>query len=135
LGKEKDKPFLADGSLVGDYTLLFKYWEIARSKDLSIAEKAILSHKDFSELERIVNIYRGRSIVELINYFKNNMKNRIDPEIAVEAYKRTYGIEVEESIAVDKLATILASWLMEAARQLKIISYHSWRNTERKYLQ
>ena len=129
MGKERDKPFLADGSLVEDYTLLFNYWEIAKAKDLSIAEKAILSHKDFNELERIVNIFRGHSIVELINYFKNSMKNRIDPKIAVEAYKKTYGVEVEENIAVDKLATILASWLMEAARQLKIISYHSWRNT------
>ena len=129
MGKEGDKPFLADGSLVEDYTLLFNYWEIARAKDVSIAEKAVLSHKDFNELERIVNIFRGHSIVELINYFKNSMKNRIDPKIAVEAYKKTYGVEVEENIAVDKLATILASWLMEAARQLKIISYHSWRNT------
>jgi len=129
MGKERDKPFLADGSLVEDYTLLFNYWEIARAKDVSIAEKAVLSHKDFNELERIVNIFRGHSIVELINYFKNSMKNRIDPKIAVEAYKKTYGVEVEENIAVDKLATILASWLMEAARQLKIISYHSWRNT------
>lgn len=129
MGKEGDKPFLADGSLVEDYTLLFNYWEIAKAKDLSIAEKAVLSHKDFNELERIVNIFRGHSIVELINYFKNSMKNRIDPKIAVEAYKKTYGVEVEENIAVDKLATILASWLMEAARQLKIISYHSWRNT------
>ncbi len=119
MGKEKDKPFLADGSLVEDYTLLFNYWEIAKTKDVSIAEKAVLSHKDFSELERIVNLFHGRSIVELINYFKNNMKNRIDPKIAVEAYKKTYGVEVEENIAVDKLATILASWLMEAARQLK----------------
>lgn len=129
MGKERDKPFLADGSLVEDYTLLFNYWEIAKAKDVSIAEKAVLSHKDFNELERIVNIFRGHSIVELINYFKNSMKNRIDPKIAVEAYKKTYGVEVEENIAVDKLATILASWLMEAARQLKIISYHSWRNT------
>jgi len=130
MGKDRDKPFLADGSLVEDYTLLFNYWEIAKTKDVSIAEKAVLSHKDFNELERIVNLFRGRSIVELINYFKNSMKNRIDPKIAVEAYKKTYGVEVEENIAVDKLATILASWLMEAARQLKIISYHSWRNTE-----
>ena len=130
MGKERDKPFLADGSLVEDYTLLFNYWEIAKARDVSIAEKAVLSHKDFNELERIVNIFRGHSIVELINYFKNSMKNRIDPKIAVEAYKKTYGVEVEENIAVDKLATILASWLMEAARQLKIISYHSWRNTE-----
>lgn len=129
MGKERDKPFLADGSLVEDYTLLFNYWEIAKARDVSIAEKAVLSHKDFNELERIVNIFRGHSIVELINYFKNSMKNRIDPKIAVEAYKKTYGVEVEENIAVDKLATILASWLMEAARQLKIISYHSWRNT------
>jgi len=129
MGKDRDKPFLADGSLVEDYTLLFNYWEIAKTKDVSIAEKAVLSHKDFNELERIVNLFRGRSIVELINYFKNSMKNRIDPKIAVEAYKKTYGVEVEENIAVDKLATILASWLMEAARQLKIISYHSWRNT------
>jgi len=129
MGKDRDKPFLADGSLVEDYTLLFNYWEIAKARDVSIAEKAVLSHKDFNELERIVNIFRGHSIVELINYFKNSMKNRIDPKIAVEAYKKTYGVEVEENIAVDKLATILASWLMEAARQLKIISYHSWRNT------
>jgi len=129
MGKDRDKPFLADGSLVEDYTLLFNYWEIAKARDVSIAEKAVLSHKDFNELERIINIFHGRSIVELINYFKNSMKNRIDPKIAVEAYKKTYGVEVEENIAVDKLATILASWLMEAARQLKIISYHSWRNT------
>lgn len=130
MGKKGNKPFLADGSLVEDYTLLFNYWEIARAKDLSIAEKAILSHKDFNELERIVHMFHRHSIVELINYFKNNMRNRIDPEIAVEAYRKTYGVQVEEGIAVDKLAAILASWLMEAARQLKIISYRSWKNAK-----
>jgi len=126
--EKRGKPFLADGSLVEDYTLLFKYWEKARSRNKSLAEKAVLTHEDFIELERIAESFYGHSIIDLINFFKEVMRERIDPEIAVEAYKETYGVVVEEATAVDKLATILASWLLEAGRQLKIIGYRSWRD-------
>ncbi len=124
----EEKPFLANGSLVGDYRPLLMYWRLAKEKSREVVEKSMLTHSDFRELEQLVSSYCGHSIVELIDYFKNRFRDRVDPEIAVEALYRVYGVRVSSSEAVDKIASIIASWLLEAGRILNIISYRSWRD-------
>ncbi len=126
--EESEKPLLADGSLVEDYRLLLEYWKLARRKDKRLAEEATLSNEDFKEIEDIVRSVRHIAITDLISFFKDEMKKRLDPDLAVEAATRIYGIEVDKEKALEELAEILALWLLEASRILGIIKYHSWRD-------
>ncbi len=123
------KPILADGSLVEDYSLLINYWRLAVKKDRALMEKATIRAEDFRALERIVDLYRGESIAALANFLKQMMLERIDPGLAIDAYRETFGIEVSVEKAVNAVAEVLALWLLEAGRQLKIINYKSWRNS------
>lgn len=122
------KPILADGSLVEDYSLLINYWKLAMKKDKAFMEKATIRAEDFRALERIVELYKGESIATLADFIKQMMLDRIDPSLAIDAYRETFGIEVSVDKAVNAVAEVLALWLLEAGRQLKIISYKSWRD-------
>ncbi|MCS7128264.1 MAG: hypothetical protein N3E36_03690 [Sulfolobales archaeon] len=123
------KPILADGSLVEDYSLLINYWRLAMKRDRAFMEKATIRAEDFRALERIVELYRGESIATLVDFLKQMMMERIDPGLAIDAYRETFGIEVSVDKAVNAVTEVLALWLLEAGRQLKIISYKSWRNS------
>ncbi len=124
-----EKPFLANGSIVEDYRLLITYWRRAKEKSRDLAEKAILSNNDFAYLRDRISFFIGKPIEELISDLKHYMLDRVDPIVAVEAFREVYGIEVEPSLAREKIAEILAGWLIEAGKRLKILSYRGWRRS------
>ena len=124
----EEKPLLADGSIIEDYRPLLVYWKKARKIKKELADKAILSNEDFRELQQVVESLTGKSLLELIELFKKKFSTRIDPDLAREAIKEVYGVELNSEEARDKIAYIMAGWLLEAGRQMKIIGYRSWRN-------
>ncbi len=110
-------PFLANGSVVGDYTPLFQYWEIAREKGREeLVEKAMLVNEDFKFLERIVEREKF-SLHRLLNILEDYYVSRLDPSIAREALRKAYGVDIWEEDARRRIARILAGWLIEASRQ------------------
>ncbi|WFO76189.1 hypothetical protein J4526_04990 [Desulfurococcaceae archaeon MEX13E-LK6-19] len=124
----EEKPLLADGSIIEDYRPLLVYWRKARKVKKELADKAILSNEDFRELQQVVESLAGKSLFELIELFKKKFSTRIDPDLAREAIKEVYGVELSSEEARDRIAYIMAGWLLEAGRQMKIIGYRSWRN-------
>lgn len=127
----EDKPLLADGSIVEDYRPLVAYWRKAKRISKELADKAILTNNDFQELRRIAETSIGASLLSLIELFKKKFSERIDPVLAREALKDVYGVDLSPEEARDKIAYIMAGWLLEAGRQLKIIGYKSWRDRTR----
>lgn len=126
--ESEEKPLLADGSIIEDYRPLIMYWRKAAKKNSELARKAVLSNDDFKELHRMIHESGSIGLQELLDLFKKKFIQRIDPLIAMEALKEVYGVEFEPSDAQSKIAYIMAGWLIEAGRQLKIISYRSWRD-------
>ncbi len=118
-----EKPFFADGSIVGDYTPLFKYWGIVKGKDKKRFDAAFLTPEDFDTVKEIVEAKGKISIAEVLEELRKRFINRIDPEAAVEALREAYGATVDAETAVDRIAFIMAGWLLEAARSTGIINY------------
>ena len=110
-------PLLADGSVVGDYEPLFYYWEIARKHSREdLVEKSMLSRDDFYFIERLVEEERV-ALTRLLNVLEDYYVLRVDPEIAKEAYREAYGVDLSPEDARRRIARILAGWLIEAAKQ------------------
>ncbi len=122
-----DKPFFATGEIVSDYSLLKKYWELLKLRGKSV-EPVLLSRQDFDYIKRLIGRRRIRLdeiYEELIDYFAE----RIDPDIAAEAYEKVYGVRIEPETARRKLAEIMAGWLLEASSFLGDIKINiPWKN-------
>jgi len=110
----KKKPILASGTIVPDYEPLFKYWELAKSKDKKLAEKATLRSEDFDAVLSYVSSKGIISLIDLLNYLENYMISRVDGQLAVRALKEIYGVMFEVEEARRRIARILAGWLIEA---------------------
>jgi len=104
----------ADGSIVEDYEPLFAYWEIASKKSREIAEKAMLRNEDFEYLKSIVG-EGGISLYDLLEAMTSFYYNRVDEEIAAEAFRRVLELNLEPETARRRIARILAGWITEAA--------------------
>lgn len=111
---EKRKPMLASGAIVSDYEPLFKYWEIAKNVNKTVAEKATLRSKDFDVALSYVSSKGVTSLTNLLNYLEDYMANRVDGKLAVRALRETYGVTFEIEEAKRRIARILAGWLIEA---------------------
>ena len=109
------KPLLASGDIVGDYEPLFKYWELAKSIDKSIAENATLNNEDFDYLLEVLSKRRIISLIELLNELEEYMLGRVDAEVAAKALKEVYNVEYGLEDARRRIARILAGWLIEAS--------------------
>ncbi len=110
-----DKPLLADGSVVGDYSLLFKYWEKARKlRGEEAARGAVLGGEDFRYLENLIG--RVKRLSDLLDVLTEYFMERVDPEAARQAYVEAYGVEIDAYEAARRVARILAGWLVEAAK-------------------
>lgn len=120
---EDEKPFFADGSIVGDYKPLIKYWEILKKRSRKKLDEAFLKREDFEEIRRIVYEKKKVNMIELLTILKNRFKPRIDSDVAVEALKEVYGVSVDPETAVDRIASIMAGWLIEASKNTGIIKY------------
>jgi len=109
------KPLLASGNIVSDYEPLFKYWELAKNVNKSIAENATLKNEDFNYLLKMLSKRRIISLIELLNELEEYMLGRVDAEIAAKALKEVYNIEYGLEDARRRIARILAGWLIEAS--------------------
>lgn len=117
MGGEEKRPPFATGEIVGDYGLLFKYWELCGEEE---RDKAMLSNKDFEDLRRLVDAgYRRLS--DILELLEERMLSRVDPAKAREAFKQYYGVDVDPETARRRIARLLASWLVEAGSTWKIL--------------
>ena len=108
-------PLLGDGSIVGDYTLLYNYWEVLREKGGNI-DDAVLRREDFDLLRDLVERHSGSTLDRLLDRLTEEMLKRIDREAAIEAARRTYGVELDAEAAARRVARMMAGWLVEAGK-------------------
>lgn len=116
------KPFLADGSVVGNYEPLYRYWENARRRGL---EEVAISAEELEEIEERVKHTGRLSLIELRNELAKKLITRVDADVAEEAYQ-SLGIQLSREEAQKKIAEILAGWALEAAKNLGIVEFRGW---------
>jgi len=111
------RPLLASGTIVEDYEPLFMYWRVAEDRG---AEKITLKNEDFEYLKLLLDKEERITLLKLKNRLLSTMLERVDPNIAVEAYRKL-GIEIPPDVARRMIAEILVGWLVEAAETLNLI--------------
>ena len=120
----KDKrPLLSDGSIVSDYSPLLKYIEIARRVSPDRAEEGMPRSEDFEYVKKYMWSRGGSTLYSLLEALTAIVLARIDPEIARDALREVYGVEFDPEDARERIARILAGWIIEASRILGYISY------------
>ncbi|RLE82580.1 MAG: hypothetical protein DRJ51_01070 [Thermoprotei archaeon] len=125
-GRALRRPLLANGCIVKDYEPLYKYWEVAEKRGV---EKATIRSEDVEYVKKVVEASGRVSLLELKRTLSFMMLDRVNGEIAKEAYTML-GLELNEREAREKLADILAGWLLEACLTLNVISLRGWRLPE-----
>jgi len=118
------RPLLADGSVVEDYSPLYKYWERARERGL---EEAKITSEDLEFARELVERGGRVSLYELIKALAERMLERVDGGAAAEAYA-SLGIELPEELARKRIAEILAGWAVEACQTLNMLSIRKRRS-------
>ncbi len=114
--REKPRPpLLGDGSIVGDYTLLYNYWEALRRKGGNI-DDAVLRREDFDLLRELVERHHGATLDRILDRLTEEMVKRVDREAAREAARETYGVEFDSETAARRVARMMAGWLVEAGK-------------------
>ena len=115
----RNPPF-ASGRIAGSYEPLFLYWEEARARGRGdLVEDAMLREDDYRLLRGLVARYRR--LGELLDVLTSLMEDRVDPDIAREAYVR-YGVAGVRPVDARRLiARLLASWLIEAGEYWGIL--------------
>ena len=108
-------PLLGDGSIVGDYTLLYNYWEALRRKGGNI-DDAVLKREDFDLLRDLVERHQSITLDRILDALTGEILKRIDREAAREAARETYGVELDAETAARRVARIIAGWLVEAGK-------------------
>ena len=120
-------PFFGDRTIVGSYKPLFEYWKLLKERHLSI-DSSLLHPDDFTYVKELVEKYGKVGLQDLINELTTYFLNRINCELAKEAYRRALGIELSKEDACRKLAEILAGWLIEAAKNTGLLRLNiPWR--------
>ncbi len=118
-----EKPFFANGTIVGDYKPLMAYWRILRKKgDTQAIEDSLLKREDFEEISRLVREAGRISLEDLLARLKEYFRQRVRSDAAVDAIREVYGVEVDPEDAVDRIAHILAGWLIEAGGITGLVS-------------
>jgi len=121
-------PFFADGSIVGDYKPLIKYWELLKKVGRDM-ESVVLKREDFKYLEEVVESNPGLDVASLINMLQYRFLERIDCKLAAEAYREVYGFDIGEEDACKNLARIVAGWLIEAGESMGVLKLRiPWRS-------
>lgn len=116
-------PLLANGSIVGDYEPLLEYIEIAKSKNSKVAEESMPKSEDFEYVKEYVNARGRSSLYSLLEALTGIVLERVDPEIAREALEKVYNVRFGLEDAREKIARIIAGWIIEASRSLGYIVY------------
>ncbi len=118
-----EKPFFANGTIVGDYKPLIAYWRILRKKgDTQAIEDSLLKREDFEKISRLVRDAGRISLEDLLVRLKQYFRKRVRSDAAVDAIREVYGVEVDPEDAVDRIAHILAGWLIEAGGSTGLVS-------------
>ncbi len=107
------------GKIVKDYRLLNRYFELLDSRNIDKSNLMPTS----SDIETIVSIAMKGSanLLQIINTLVNRLKPKIYGDIAREAFRDVYGIDVDESTAIDRIAMDMAGWVIEIAEALGLI--------------
>jgi DNA-directed RNA polymerase subunit F len=116
------KPMLADGSVVGSYEPLFRYWEAAKRRGL---EELTIGSEELKYVEERVRREGRVSLLQLLSELAERFLPRVDPEAAREAYE-SLGLRLAPEEARRRIAEILAGWALEAARALSIVEFKGW---------
>jgi len=118
-----EKPFFADGTIVGDYKPLIAYWRILRKKgDTQAIEDSLLKREDFEKISRLVSETGRINLEDLLVELKEYFRKRVRSDAAVDAIREVYGVEVDPEDAVGRIAHILAGWLIEAGGSTGLVS-------------
>lgn len=114
------RPFFATKEIVRDYEVLRLYWEEARNAGREdLVDASMLTEEDFRFIEREAS-RSGRSLYELMSIASERFRSRVSGDIASKAFARL-GVNLSEEEAAERLAWILAGWLIEASKEFKII--------------
>lgn len=105
-------PF-ATGKLGGEFRLLRAYIENAGSEE-------IVPERNIFDLIRSMALVSS-TVEDVINAVAETFLKKIKPYAAVRAYKRVYGVEVNEDEAVRAVAREAAAWAIEMAESLGVI--------------
>lgn len=116
------KPLLADGSVVGSYEPLFRYWEAAKRRGL---EELTIGSEELKYVEERVRREGRVSLLQLLSELAERFLPRVDPEAAREAFE-SLGLRLAPEEARRRIAGILAGWALEAARALSIVEFKGW---------
>jgi DNA-directed RNA polymerase subunit F len=116
------KPLLADGSVVGSYEPLFRYWEAAKRRGL---EELTIGSEELKYVEERVRREGRVSLLQLLSELAERFLPRVDPEAAREAFE-SLGLRLAPEEARRRIAEILAGWALEAARALSIVEFKGW---------
>ena len=111
------RPPFASGKIAGSYEPLKIYMELARERGREdLLDASILREEDFRMLrERVEREGRVR-LLDLLNELEEYFAERVDPELAREAYRR-YGLDLATGDARKRLARLMAAWLLEAGEE------------------
>lgn len=122
-------PFFADKSVVGDYSPLYAYWKIMKEKKKPVDE-SLLKPGDFVYLKELIEKEQKVNLAVLLEQLSDYFIVRIDCDVAKEAYKRAYSVELDKEDACRRLAKILAGWLIEASKNTGLIKLsYTWKRT------
>ncbi len=115
------KPFFASGKLVRDYEPLRRYLEKVKGSEWY--EKAFLSEQDFKKLKEVAKNLEVKKLGPLWDELTKIMKERVDAKAAYEALRECgYRVKDEEE-AREKMAEILAGWLIEAGEEWNVVKF------------
>ena len=115
------KPTFASGKLIKDYEPLKRYLELVRGSEWY--DKGFLSNEDFDLLVRKAKSLSSGKLGELWDELTKELAKRINPEKALQALKETgYDVKDPEE-ARERMARILAGWLIEAGEEWGTIRF------------
>jgi len=117
----KKMPLLADGTIVGDYNPLMKYLEKLRNTKPGEYSRNLPCKEDFEFVRDFVSRKGKARLDELIDLLALRVYERVDGEVAVQAYLETYNVRLEPEDAKERIAKIMAGWIVEASKNLGYI--------------
>ncbi|MFZ8791855.1 MAG: hypothetical protein ACO2OS_06290 [Thermosphaera aggregans] len=126
-------PFMASGKIVNSYELLYKYYSACREVE-STECGPIPSSEDLKELELLVRRQETTNLIALIDHFSKKYLDKIRETSAKAACRSLFGRDMDITYCRSKIAELIASWLIEVADNLGIISLkYAWREGARSF--
>lgn len=108
------RPLLASGRLVGDYTPLRIYQEVAREMGRDPGA-VVITTQDVLYVERLAREAGIGDLEAILSVLRSSIAGRIDPEVASEAYRRYLGTDVGAEASIRMISDLVARWCVEAA--------------------